>query len=1019
MRLARFTVQRPVFTTMGALIVMLLGGVSLLRLPVDLMPDITYPTLSVSTRYENASPEEIEELVTRPIEQALSAVPGVEEITSVSSDGSSNVRVTFAWGTDLDAAANDVRDRLDRVMARLPDDADRPFLRKFDLAAFPILILGASSELDPLSLRRIIDDVVKFRVERIPGVASLDVWGGLEREIHVDLDLDRIRAYGLHLNQVLQRIRAANVDRPAGTLREGNLDLRVRVPGHFSGIGELRDTVIAEREGVGVRIGDIAEVRDAWEKPTRIVRVDGRPGVRLAVSKQSGTHTVAVAKAVLDEIERLNRDVPQIRIVPIIDSSRYIERSIANVGRSALFGGLLAVFVLLFFLRDMRATGVVAVAIPVSVVATFALIHFGGYTLNLMTFGGLALGIGMLVDNAIVVLENVTRLRADGRSPKEAAVEGTAEVGTAIVASTLTTLAVFLPLVFVQGMAGVMFKQLAVVVAFALLCSLAAAVTLVPMLSSRLPALRPLGGAPGRNGTMERMANGYRRWLRAALNHKLRTGLLVLLILLGSVPFARRIGVELMPEADEGEVRVTTEMAVGTHLELVDRQSLRIEDIVRKEVPEIQNMVVTLGGGTWRSTGGHTGHLRIALTPRAHRRRSSEDVAADLRPRLAAVPGVTSRVRAGQGMFVMRLMAGGDERLSVEIRGHDFEAGDALAAQVMEIVTGVAGVTDARISRESGAPERRIQIDRDKAADMELTVQDVAQALEMILGGVSAGQFRDGGDEHRILLRSSQAEWLPLRDLLDLTLVNRAGEAVMLRNLVQVESAAGPVIIERKNRERTTTVSANISGRDMGSIVADVRAGVRNVAVPEGFSIVFGGDYEEQQKAFRELMLSLALALLLVYMVMACQFESLRHPLVVMFSVPLAGVGVVLSLFLTGTTFNVQSFIGCIMLAGIVVNNAILLVDHTNLLRRRDGLPIRQAVEEAAGRRLRPILMTALTTMLALMPLALGIGEGGEAQAPMARTVIGGLFSANAITLFVIPIVYLLIETPRRGEHAS
>lgn len=1025
MNVAQFTVRRPVFTTMATLIVMLLGAISLLRLPVDLMPDITYPTLSVSTRYEDASPEEIEELVTRPIEQALSAVPGVEEVSSVSAEGVSNVRVTFTWGTDLDSAANDLRDRLDRILARLPDDADRPTLRKFDLAAFPILILGASSDLDPVSLREMIEDQVQYRIERVPGVASLDIWGGLRREIHVDLDLGRVRAFGLPLNQVVSRIRAANIDRPAGTLREGHLDLRVRVPGYFESIDQLRDTVILERDGDVLRLGDVATVRDAWEKPSRIVRVNGRPGVRLAVSKQSGTHTVAVARGVLSEIERINRDLPQLQIVPIVDSSRYIQRSIANVGNAAIFGGLLAIGVLLFFLRDLRATAVIAAAIPVSIVATFAMIYFNGFTLNLMTLGGLALGVGMLVDNSIVVLENTLRLRADGRSPESAAIDGAGEVTGAIVASTLTTLAVFLPLVFVQGMAGVMFMQLAIVVSFALLCSLASAATLVPMLSSRLLTQR--AGRRARMGRVfawnesvfQRLEGGYRQALHGALDHKWRVLAGVALLLLASLVPTRWIGAELMPEADEGEVRVNADMQVGTHLDLMERQFLQLEDIIRREVPEIASMVSTIGGGSpWRAGGGHTGMFRISLVPLADRNRSSDDVAAALRPALSAIPGVTVRTRTGQGLFIMRLATAGGERLAIEIRGFDFNTADALAAQVERLVVGVDGVTDVQVSREMGVPERRVRIDRTKAADLGLTVQDVAQAIEIVLGGVSAGYFRDGGNEFRILVQATDAERLPLDEVLDLQVINRRGEPVVLRNLVTTAPATGPVLIERKDRERTVTVAANISGRDLSSIVADVREALRGVAVPQGFSILFGGDYEEQQSAFRELALSFVLALLLVYMVMACQFESIRDPLVVMFAVPLAAVGVILMLWLSGTTFNVQSFIGCIMLAGIVVNNAILLVDHANLLQRRDGLVLREAIEEAGRRRLRPILMTALSTMLGLSPLALGIGEGGEAQAPMARAVIGGLISATGITLFIVPIAYLLINRRRREARS-
>ncbi len=1026
MNLARFTVRRPVFTVMAVLIVMILGGIAFWRLPVDLMPDITSPTLSVSATYKNANPEEIEQMVTRPLEEALSAVPGVEEVSSTSTEGQASLRLTFAWGTDLDVAANDVRDRIDRVLSRLPDDVDRPMLRKFDLASFPVLILGASSDLDPISMRKLIEDQVKFRIERIPGVAALDIWGGLEREIHVDLDLERLRAYDLALDQVLARIRQGNVERPAGTVRQGHLDIRVRVPGYFSSMAELRDTVVMERSGVPVLLSDLAEVRDAWEKPTRLVRVNGRSGLRLSINKQSGANTVAVAQAALEEIARINQDLPQINIVPIIDSSTFIQRSISNLGMAAIFGGVLAVLVLLCFLHDLRSTLVIAAAIPVSIIATFAMVFFSGYTLNIMTLGGLALGVGMLVDNAIVVLENIVRLRGNGQAPAVAAVDGSDEVSSAIVASTLTTLVVFLPMVFVQGMAGVMFKQLAMVVSFALLCSLAAAVTLVPMLASRwlrgiTAESRPIQETPrlfARAGMlsvrlMTRAENFYERILHAALDRKAVVIGGAFLLMIGSLFFIPLIGTELMPETDEGEVRIEGEMEAGARLEVMEKTFIEVENVVRREVPEMESMVVSLGGNPWRATGSHNGQVRINLKPLAQRSRSSNAIADDLRRKLAHIRGITLRPRAGQGLFIMRMGSAGGEKVSVELRGHDFDVANDLAQQVCLVVERTPGVTDARISREAGTPEERILVDRRKAADLGLTVEQIALALETALGGTSAGYYREDGDEYRILVKSTKAEEQPLAQLLDIVLISRAGLPVVLRNVVRSETSSGPVMIERQNQERIITVSANISGRDMGSVIADIRAGLRSVAVPRGFSIAFGGDYEEQQKAFRELLFSLGLAVLLVYMVMACQFESLRDPLVVMFSVPMAIVGVIVMLLLTGTTFNIQSFIGCIMLAGIVVNNAILLVDHTNLLRRRDRMELRAAIAEAGRRRLRPILMTALTTSLGLAPLAIGLGDGGEAQAPMARAVIGGLFSATLVTLVLVPIIYFVFEKHR------
>jgi HAE1 family hydrophobic/amphiphilic exporter-1 len=1004
------------------LIVIILGGVSLTRLSIDLMPDITYPTLSISTSYENASPEEIEELVTRPIEEAMSAVQGVEEVTSVSAEGQSSVRVTFTWGTDLDAAANDVRDRLDRVIARLPEDAERPWLRKFDLASFPILIAGVSSELNPLQVRDLIDNQVKHRIERVPGVASLDIRGGLEREIHVDLDPEKVKALGLPINQILSRIRDENITLPAGNIEEGVLDITVRTPGVYTNLDEIRHTVLAVHDGVPIRLDNIASVEDSWQKVTRIVRVNAKPGIRFSVNKQSGKNTVDVAEGVLKEIDRINEDIPQIHITPIIDTSDYIKRSITNLGTTILYGGALAVFVLFFFLRSVASTAIITTTIPISVIATFALMYFNGFTLNLMTLGGLALGTGMLVDNAIVVLENIYRIKESGKDSKTAAFEGSREVIGAVIASTLTTLVVFLPLIFVRGMSGIMFKQLAYVVGFSLACSLSIALTLVPMLASKMRDHKVHSASNKKNSRnlFSYLERDYSTLLRFVLRHRLLTVTLALALLGGSLLLGPLVGVELMPSADESEVRVYAEMAMGTRLELLEDAFKKIEEIIAREVPEIENSVSFLGGSTWRGRGSNAGEMRLALKPVSERSRSSEEIAADLRKKLMLIPGVTVRTRAGQGLFILRMASGGEEKVQVEIRGHDLETAGELARRVIEMVERVPGVTDADISMETGTPEALILVDRQKAADMKLTVSRIANTLQTVLSGTIAGEYREGGNEYDIRVKLQDAEKREIREILDLPVTNADGDQVVLRNVVDVKTHRGPVFIERKDQERVVYITANISGRDMGSIIADVKSGIKKIPVPEDFGITLGGDYEEQQEAFGELLMSFVLALILVYMVMASLYESLRYPFVVMFSVPLAAIGVVLMLLLTNTTFNIQSYIGCIMLGGIVVNNAILLVDHINLLRRRDGFAISEAIEEAGRRRLRPILTTATTTILAMTPLALGLGEGGEAQAPMARAIIGGLMSATLITLAVVPTVYALFERKKiKGEKQA
>lgn len=1028
MNIARFSVHRPVFTTMVVLIILILGAIALTRIPVDLMPDISYPTLSISTSYESAAPAEIEELITRPVEQAMAAVPGVEEVSSSSSEGNSNVRISFAWGTDLDTAANDVRDRLDRIIGRLPEEADRPSLRKFDPASFPILILGCSSDLDPIQTRRILDDEIKYRLERVPGVAAMDVWGGLQREIHVDLNPEKLKSLQISLNQVVTRIRTANVTLPAGTIESGNLEISIRTPGEYTSLEQLRNTTVAVHEGASVRLGEVAEISDSWARVRNIVRINGKTGIRLSINKQSGTNTVDVAQRVLEEIDNINRDFPQLHILPIIDSSKYIQRSISNVGSSAIFGGLLAVIVLLVFLRNFRSTLIIAAAIPFSIIATFTLIYFGGFTLNLMTLGGLALGVGMLVDNAIVVLENIYRRRELGEGAVPAAIKGTEEVTGAIIASTLTTIVIFFPLIFVRGIAGVMFTQLAFVVGFSLLCSLGVALTLIPMLSSRF--LHPSDLTATANESLghklfritgvafQKLENNYKGLLDFALHHRVAVAVVAVAMLVGSLAIGSLLGVELTPSSDEGEVRVNVEMEVGTRLSILDKTMKMVEEIANREVPEAESVVCNLGSSGGRG-GPAEGELRIALVSQANRTRSSEQIASDLRKKLGDIPGAVIRTRAGQGMFMMRRIGGGSERISVEIRGYDLDASTALAEQVKKIMEDVPGVTDAQVSRNSGAPERIIRVDRLKAETMRVAVQDVAETLQTVVSGRQAGYYRESGDEFVIRVKLKDAEQRSVRELLDLTVSNAAGQPVVLRNIVDENPHVGHVEIDRKNQERLITISANIADRSMSAILEDIRVRLQTLPVPRGLFIMFGGDYEEQQKAFGELALGLVLALVLVYMVMACLYESLRDPFIVMFSVPLAIIGVVLTLFLTNTTFNMQSFIGCIMLGGIVVNNAILLVDYTNLLRREEKMPMMEAIKEAGRRRLRPILMTALTTIIGLVPMAIGLGEGGEAQAPMARAVVGGLISSTLITLVVIPVVYSLFEGRRAKKETQ
>jgi len=1018
MSLPRFSVRRPVLTTMVTLIVVLLGAVSLSRLHIDLLPDIELPTLSVRTGFEGASPEVMERNVTQIIEEILATVPGVEELSSSSTEGRSNVRVRFVWGTDLDAAAADVRSRLEDELSELPEDVDRPQIRKFDVNSFPVVLLGISSDVDPVELTRLANDEIRYRFGRVPGVAQVDLWGGYNREIRVELDPERVKALGLATEAITTALRNANLDLPAGKIERDRYEITLRAPAQFRTVDEVRETVITKRGGADVTVGQVARVVDTHELLTEIERINGRRGIRVAIRKQDGANTVEVSRAILDEIDRVNASFPQLHIVPVINQGNFIQRSITNVTSSVLYGGGLAILVLLFFLRSLRSTLVISLAIPISVIATFALAYFGGLTLNLMTLGGLALGVGMMVDSSIVVLENIYRRRDEhGEDAERAAVEGAREVGPAIVASTLTTLVIFLPLIFVSGVTGLLFRELAYVIVFALMCSLAISLSLVPMLASKL--LRRPGHARDDGGVIARLAaaaerrfnaldEGYRALLQRVLRRRWTTVFTAAGLLGGSLLLFPYLGSELLPPSDEGEVRITGEMEPGTRLGVVERQTRKVERIVFPAVPEVVSSSVSVEDGE--------GQIRMSLRPVGERERSNTAIAADLRRRLEGqIPGMDIRVRAPQGQFLLnRLLGSGEEGIDIEVRGFDLDTLDLLAQRAADAAREVPGVTDVDITREAGVPQQELLIDRAKIGDLGLDVRAVTRLVQTAVAGSDAGEFQVDGESFRIFVQLADVRSRSLDEVLDLTLTTGSGEPVALRNVVSVVPSRAPVQIQRKDQQRIATVTANVAGRPMGSVAADVQARLDAIPRPVGFDLVVGGNFEEQQDAFAELMVSLALAILLVYMVLASQYESFRDPLVVMLSVPVAAVGVVLTLFLTDTTLNLQSYIGCIMLGGIVVNNAILLVDQAGQLRA-GGASVRDAIAEAGRRRLRPILMTTATTILGLLPLALGIGEGADAQAPLARAVVGGLAGSTLITLVLIPAVYSLFHPERDG----
>jgi HAE1 family hydrophobic/amphiphilic exporter-1 len=1028
MKLPENSVKRPIMVYMFTTVLILLGGVSFSRLPVDLMPDTQNPTLSVRAEYPGVAPEEMENLVTRPLEASLSAAPGIYRITSTSSEGSSSIRIQFDWAVNLDEAANEIRTRLDRVRGTLPEGVLPPTIFKFDTSQFPIMMLAVSGNKDERALRTLLEKDIQPRLERVPGVAAVDIRGGLRREIHVTLSTEKLRSYNLSVNQIVNVLRRENQNRPVGPMEEGKYEVLLRTQGEFKDVAEINNVVVASRNGVPIYLRDVAGVADTHEEIRQMVRLDDKPSVRFSIRKQSGSNTNTVADAVRQELKVLEKAFPGITILPMFDSSKFITQSINNLKESAIEGGILAVLALLLFLRNIRSTLIVAVSIPITIIGTFLLMYSYGFTLNTMSFGALALSVGMIVDNAIVIIENVFRHREGGLTHEEAAVTGTSEVAGALTASTLTSVAVFVPLVFLGGMSGIMFKQLAWIVGFSQIFSLVVGLTLVPVLCSKYlrvrapdakthPWLNKIVSVSGR--VLETLDENYQRAIHWALAHR-KTVLLGAALVFGAslllIPF---IGFEMMPETDESEIRVSIELPAGTRVEVTDEISKRLEGIIKREVPEATHIMSEVGGGGWGASSMHTSDIRIQLADKSKRRRTSQQIVDALRPKLNIQPGMMVRARSSSNNMMMGRGPGGQqgERVSVEIRGYEMDVAADLAKRIKDIVDSVPGVTDSQISRREGMPEMLITVDRDKAASLGINASDVADTLEVVIGGRRASEFRQEGEEFNILVRLNEEQRANIGQLQNVTVLTPSGQSVPVGNLVKAQRREGPVSIERQDQERMVRVTAGYAKRDLGSIMKDIDQRLSGMPLPSGFSLFYGGEYEEQQKSFKELLFALILAIVLVYMVMAAQFESLRDPLIILFSIPLAAIGVLLALFLTDTTFNQQAFIGVIMLAGIAVNNAIVLIDYTNMLRREDKLLLRHAVELAGRRRLRPILMTTLTAVLGLLPMALGIGEGSEVQAPMARVVIGGLTTSTLITLLFIPTIYTMIE--ERGQRET
>lgn len=1033
--LTGLSVARPIGVAVLCIAVCILGWIAVTRLPVDLLPEVDFPRISIVTTYEGVGPEEMENLLTRPIEQAVSTIDGVTEITGESAEGLSRVQLQFDWGTDLDNAVNDVRAQLDRLRARLPEDADQPVVLKFDISATPVATLGLSGTGDPRRLRYLADELLTRRLERLEGIASVQINGGRVREIRVELNLASLVALGVSGEQVVQALANDNRNVSAGDMGEAGREVLVRTMGELTSVADIENVLVTERSGRSttptgvanlagrpVYVRDVAKVTDAFQEIKSEQWVDGNPGIVMRVSKQSGANTIEVVERLKAELAKINEEYEgRARVIVIHDSAQYIESSITNVRTSALVGAALAVLVLLGFLRDLRATVVIALVIPFSILATFALMFFSGYSLNLISFGGLALGVGMLIDNAIVILENIYRKHEGGLSPRQAAIDGAREVTGAMLAGTLTTVAVFAPVIFLQGFAGVFFKELAMVVVFSQFCSLLVAITLVPMLAARLLGRRRTEGVLRRIGArLERgfaaLDTAYTRVVRAALRARWLTIAMALVLLFGAYRLVGFVQVELMPETDEGVVDLDFELPVGSPVErtreVVKELERRIHGVVAPE--EIANIVSSAGpDNPYRPGGGHEGEVEVTLVPVSQRDRGSAEIVKAMREVALGIPDIKVRIRQRTTNPLQRFMRGSQgERLVVEIRGHELDAAAALARRVEGVMKSVPGIADIRSSREEGLEERTISIETRRAADLGLTRPQIARTLETYVLGRVATRLREAGDEYDIRVMLREEDRAQTAQLGALPILSSRG-VIPLSSVADVGVRRGPGSIEREGQERVLSIVGGLGDRPLGAVVRDLEAALAELELPAGFSVDVAGEAEEQEKTFAGLQIGIVLAILLVFAVMAVQFESLRHPLILMSAVPFGFVGVVVALLLSGTTFSLNAFLGSIILVGISVNNAIVLVDAANQLRATDGLDATEAIVEAGRRRLRPILMTTATTVFGMLPVALAIGEGAEIQAPLARVVIGGMSVSALVTLVLLPVLYVLTDSKR------
>jgi len=1040
MWLTLMALRNGIAILMASLAIVVLGATSLARMPIDLFPNINYPSIRIGTIYKGANVQDIERTVTYPIEKAVSAVSNVRHVESRSRQGISVVEVFFTWGSDLDAGLTEVVQRIQQIMNSLPAGVQQPFILKFDLSNIPVCLVTLSGGgLDEKQLYDLAYNTVEPQIERLGGVASANVDGGKIRQITVNLNRDLLYSKGISVTEVARAVNDSNFLLPSGDVKLGSLDYNVFTNNQFSIVDPMENIVVRRFNGTPIRVRDVGRVEDSAETQQSVVRVNGEKAVYLRVNKQPGANTVEVVDAVKRTLPNLLGLPPGVSVNLTFDQSTYIRQSIQSLWHEASIGSILAFLVILFFLRSFVSTVIISIAIPLSLLLTLVAMHLLGQTLNIFTLGGLALAVGRLVDDSIVELENINRhLNMPDKPRRLAVIDAAREVAMPIFVSTITTIVVFMPTVFLEGQAKLLFIPLTFTISCSLFASFLVSRTVTPLLclhwlEREAPAARRnlYTRALDWSGRMlGRLDEEYQRALGWALGHPKTLIGGILALAATAVAILPLIGTEFFPPSDESQFIIRVRAPVGTRVEETELIVARMEGIIRTTLApgEFTSIVSTVGVPSGRSgvfsqnTGPHAATLQVYLADPDKRKRNDRDIVAAIRPKFGGqFPGTTYQVQFG-GIVSRILNFGAAAPIEVEQLGYDLKEAQAVARQVARTLQETPGIADVFVSREENYPQFDIVVDREKAAAAGLSQRDIAQAALFSLNSnvsVNPAVFTDPrtGNQYNMVVQLDEPFRSAPEDLSRLFVVGEGGRPIILGNVAQISQGTGPVMVERKYQQRVVKIAANPAGRDLGSLSLDLEEQLKALPLPPGFSLQLGGQTQQQREAFGSLKFTTILALLLVYMVMASQFKSLLDPFIIMFSVPLGMIGVIWALFLTNTTLSVTSFMGIIMMVGIVVSNGVLLVEYINELRRH-GLGLREAVVRAGRTRLRPIVMTSLTTLVGLFPMALGIDVGSEANAPLARAVIGGLAVSTVLTLVLIPTLYVMLEErfPRRIE---